>query len=204
MPTQLSIIIPTIGRATLNDTLRSLREQYNEADILHNRTVLDIIVVGDSHNNDFAASLSSVSPLCREYDAKYYEFDGGQHCYGHPQRNYGQAIATTPWLAYLQDDDIWTEGALTVILDSIKRLPHCPRLFRTHTWQCGVVWKRQELYEGNIDANCIVVPNIPTKLGTWAMRYAGDFDFIKETCALWDNEVIWEEYVIARGRPNGA
>lgn len=203
----LSVIVPTIGRSTLDRMLASIRhgsldEEYINADRI------EILVIGDCHigAEPIESNLEYAAAVSKQYDARYVEYDGGIHCFGHPQRNYGQSIAIGRWLAWLQDDDVWTPGAVDEILksidvsdDNVNNL--VPRIFRTQTWQAGVVWKDQAIREANVDADCIVALNYPDRLGEWINRYCGDFDFIQQTCKLWDNQVKWEEFVIAVGRP---
>ena len=201
---QVSIVVPTSGRHLLQYTLKSLREQRDGNGDLYDPSILEILVVGDTHNDSFKGRLVRSRYYASVYGAKYLEHDGGTHCYGHPQRNYGQSVASAPWIAYIQDDDIWTVRALQFILQSINNNEHRgPRLFKTQTWQAGLVWRTQELFEGNIDANCIVTPNLPKRLAQWGMRYCGDFDFIRDTCALWLNKIVWEADIISIGRPAG-
>jgi glycosyltransferase involved in cell wall biosynthesis len=200
MPPKLSVIIPTIGRSTLENTLRSVYHQIMYE--IDNVRDIEVLVIGDTHDDKFKDTLVFAESIARRYNTKYIGHDGGVNCYGHPQRNFGQRIAKGAWLAYLQDDDIYTHGSFRSILASINTHPVCPRLFRTQTWQAGVVWKTQDLTVGNIDADCIVTPNVQDKLGKWEYVYEGDFKFIKQTCEMW-NRVLWVDYVIAQGRPNG-
>jgi glycosyltransferase involved in cell wall biosynthesis len=198
MPPKLSVIIPTIGRPALENTLRSIYHQMMY-EIYDSRDV-EVLVIGDTHGSVWKDTLVFAESISRRYNAKYIGHDGGVNCYGHPQRNYGQRIAKGKWLAYLQDDDIYTPGSFKHILESINTPPFCPRLFRTQTWQAGVVWKRHKIEWGEIDADCIVTPNIQDRLWNWEYEYSGDFIFIHETCKLW-GDVVWDDYVIAQGRP---
>lgn len=201
---KLTVIIPTCGRKSLERTLQSIRSQKGKLGIPYNSDFVEVLVVGDTHQGSFTEPLSRVPFLCQEYDCQYLEYDGGEHMWGHPQRNYGQSVAKGKWISWLQDDDIYVPGAFAAIIESafapLTQKPFAPRLFRTLTWQAGVVWSEPELREGNIDANCIVAPNVPEKLGVWASRYNGDFDFIRDTCSRWDM-MVWEPRVIAHGRP---
>jgi hypothetical protein len=67
-----------------------------------------------------------------------------------------------------------------------------------------IVWdERGNLSEGRVDADCIAAPNDPTRLGTWALRYAGDQAFIAETVAAYAGHAVWAEPLIADSRPGG-
>jgi hypothetical protein len=195
----LSIIAPTVGRASLERLLKSVRLQAPATEV-------ELIIVGDTHGKKWARSLAPVPALCAKYDARYLGHDGGEHMVGQPQRNYGQAQATGEWLLWSQDDNLYARGALDVVRQTVQRTRR-PHLFRVMTrWPhpAGgrlVVWDRHSLVEGNIDADCIAVPNDQTRLGQWTMRYGGDFDFIYATCGLWGWQHAWQDAVIVQGRP---
>jgi hypothetical protein len=190
----LSVIIPTCGRDTLERTLRSMRCQAPARD-------LQLLVIADTHAGTHLAALDTVPALCARYEAICDGYDGGQHCVGQPQRNYGMTRADGAWLAFSQDDAAWTLGAWDAIAASIARPPRCPRLFRVQTWQAGVVPRVERVRLANVDADCIVVPNVPNRLGLWGLEYCGDFTFIRDTVLLW-GQVVWEPQVIALGRPD--
>lgn len=188
----LSIVIPTCGRPGLRDTLHSARSQADSH-------TLELLVVGDTHADDFRAELRSVSALCERYSARYVECAGSEHCWGHPQRNYGQRLATGDWLAFTQDDNVYEPYGIAAMLDAIKSGDHVPHLFRVQTKWGFTVWReRCRLTLGDIDADCIVTPNDPDRLGTWSLRYEGDWDFIRDTVALYGGDVRWCEPVVAR------
>ena len=189
----LSIIAPTVGRITLERLLRSVRQQAPATEV-------ELVIVGDTHGKKWRPSLAPVPALCAKYDARYLEHDGGLHMVGHPQRNYGQTQATGEWLMWSQDDNLYVPDALATVRAHVQRV-EAPHLFRVDTRFGFVVWQQPGLIEGNIDADCIAVPNDPSKLGVWAMRYAGDFDFIQETCGKWGWTQRWQEPLIVRSRP---
>lgn len=205
-PPLLTVIVPTCGRDTLERTIQSVRTQRDENNNYYGPSTVELLVVGDTFDGTFDESLERVPSLCAKYNAKYVGYDGGTHCFGHPQRNYGQSVAGGSWLIWLQDDDIYAEGAFRALLKKAKINGNMHGhwgviLGRTITWQAGVVWKQKILAEGNIDADCIAVPNVPERLGKWNHRYNGDFDFIRETCMNWDRQVLWFKEIIAIGRP---
>jgi glycosyltransferase involved in cell wall biosynthesis len=194
---KLSVIIPTIGRLPgLERALDSISVQPPV------RGWTEIVVVGDTLDGPLPAA----EALAREYGARYVEHAGPLHCVGHPQRQYGMGVANGEWLAFLADDDIWTEGALPAIYAAIDEVGEPqPLLFRVQmNWLGGhVVWDTTYLAVGNIDAECIVVPNDPARLGTWEHIYAGDFSFILETCRKW-GRWEWRPELIAIARPTEA
>lgn len=192
----LSVIIPTIGRPTLDPLLLALRRQMPAAEV-------EILVVGDTHRDTWAAPLAAVPALCDRYAARYLRHDGGVHAWGHPQRTYGATAAHGAWLWWLQDDDLPTPEAWGRLRQRLVGGPCLPHLFQTQTWQAGVVWHAPELRLCNIDADCLVAPNVPKRLAPWPPRYNGDFEMITETVAHYSGACEWVDAVIAVGRPAG-
>lgn len=187
----LSVIIPTIGRDGLERAMLSIVKQA-VADV-------EILVVEDT----LSESAPRVREIADRYGARYLAHAGSEHCWGHPQRNAGMEAATGRYLAWMADDDIYTESAFERIRRAIAgQVEPCPLLFRAQMNQYGLtVWQTPgRLRIGNIDAECIVTPNDPDRLGTWAMRYEGDYDFIGETVEL-HGRCHWADDVIAIARP---
>ena len=192
MPPWLTVICPTIGRDTLGRTLRSIRAQAPAE-------AVELLVVGDTHADTFAEDLRRVPVVCANWEARYLAHDGGCHAWGHPQRTAAVAHARGRWLWWLQDDDIAAQGAVDAIRIETERCRY-PCLFRTRTWQAGVVWKTPDLRLGNIDADCLVAPNMPPRIHPWPNEYNGDFAMIEATVEEW-GAGIWCEQVIAIGHP---
>ncbi len=203
----LSVICPTIGRPELHATLRSIRAQALPSEV-------EILVVGDTHGDDFADALIVARQLCRGYDASYIEHDGGLHAWGHPQRNYGQRLARGAWLLFTQDDDAYCVGAFTKLYDAlVQHAVHkadnrrdvdarpIPHIFKFVTWQAGVIWHQPRVRLGNVDADMIAVPNVPKRLQRWTYEYCSDFEYIDETVAEYEGQVIWQDAIIGQGRP---
>jgi glycosyltransferase involved in cell wall biosynthesis len=190
----LSIVIPTQGRPSLETTLASIRAVAGPDDV-------EIVVVGDTTNNDFAEPLRDAMALCSGHRARYAPYDGGAHCWGQPQRNYGQMIATGKWLAFSQDDNVYIDRGLDAMLGDItmSAVMAVPRLYRVQTKFGFVVWMEPfQLALGRIDADCIVVPRVEEKLGQWGLGYNGDWDFIEQTVGNWGAEPIWCNRLLAQ------
>ena len=172
--TWLSIVVPTIGRPTLARMVASVPDP-----------TVEIVVVADTYQNDVRAELKAARRLVNDR-VVWLNHDAGYHCWGHPQRQKGMSEATGRWLMFSQDDNVLVPGALDAIRMVIARLDEPrPLLFQVDNWSAGVVWKQPVLVERNVDADCIVVPSEPTRLGTWGERFQGDYDFIVDTCRKW-------------------
>ena len=197
----LSLIVPTVGRPSLARTLRSLLYQRS-------RLAWEVILVGDTHAGTWAHQLAAVpAALTGIPAARYVEHDGGRHAWGHPQRNFGATVARGRYLAWLGDDDVYLPGAFEAIREALCAAPE-PRVFLFRwvpPWKAPVLWEEAGvLLQDHIDAECIVCPNVPDRLGTWNPgRYQGDYDFIRETVDKWGGleRVVWRPEVIAQAQP---
>lgn len=212
---QLTVIIPTTGRDSLECTLRSLLLQRSTL-------TYEVVVVGDSHAGTWRAQLDQIDLLLEQvfavveagYRVRYFEHDGGEHIVGQPQRQYGMAQARGRWLSWLSDDDVYLPGAFDAIqrgilhqMEAEPQPTYHPMLFRWISPWKQLYWHTPGFYgdvPGHIDAECIVVPNIPAKLGKWGRRYQGDYDFIDSTIKLHGGHVVFRPEIIAQARPSDA
>lgn len=193
----VSYICPTIGRRTLRRWLESVRDQAGPEEC-------EIIVVGDTYNHDFTEALKPVRYLCTEFQAAYHEYDGGLHCVGHPQRQYGATVAKGQWLMWSQDDNVLRPGAWAVIQEALTTGPRLPHLFRVRSRFQSTVWHTEgDLSVGAIDADCIAAPNVRGKIGVWKLVYEGDQAFIVDTVGRWKGHAVWNPTVIMDSRPGG-
>lgn len=185
----LTYVVPTIGRSTLGRLLDSADDPE-----------VEILLMADTHGDKFKERLDACrTAFAGRVNVRWVDYDAGAHHWGNPQRQEGMRLATAPYIAFSQDDNELLPGALD-IMRRAAQTHDGPLLFRVDTWQAGVVWKVPVLTERNIDADCIIVPNDPRRLGTWGPEYAADFPFIQETVRLWGNKVTWQPETIARSR----
>ena len=209
----LSVIIPTIGRPFLERTLRS---------ILLQQTTLtwEVVLVGDAHGEEWAKALTELPAMLDRLEMpdghlQFWLHDGGQHIVGMPQRQFGMSVARGRWLVFMDDDNVYLPAAFEAIrrgieiADSKFLLPGDPpvllyRWIRPPAFNRGIFWERAGSIgdePGHIDAKNIVVANDPERLGRWGMRYSGDYDFVKETIALHEGNVIYRPEIIALAEP---
>lgn len=193
----LTIIIPTIGRPSLQDTLDSIASQIGPFD--------QVFVVADG---TYPESRCLVENYGIQYG--YFEInDGPHHDWGARARNFGISIAKKAYIAFMDDDDRYLPGAFAFIKNAIHLFPGNPFLFRMIHGK-SMIWTRNELVLGNVSSQMVVVPNDCTKLSRFTDRYEGDFDFIKGTADLYSTDYdpfIWREEIIsilfkANGKPN--
>lgn len=186
----LSVVIPTIGRDELKRTLQSIANQAEPGD--------EVLVVGDTHGR----IPDHIPPMVESFGFRYLTLDAGRYAWGHPQINYGMAEARGDYLVFIDDDDIFTPAAFRAIRSNITELG--PYMFRFMITQHEnrILWQESVLKESLVGGHMFVVPNIKDKLGQWTDRYAGDFDFIRETADLWgEDRIAWRTELIAVTRP---
>jgi glycosyltransferase involved in cell wall biosynthesis len=203
MTPTLSIVSPTQGRAMLERMLDSGVDQLRHGD--------EWLIVVDRHDMSIAdqrAIARRIVPYV--YQVRILSHDAGRHDFGHSQINHGMAQASGDWLVHMDDDDVFTPGALAAIRAAIVALPApCPLLFRFVTPWGQTLWQPQDrdrgtVREGAIGGHCLVHPNVSQRIPTFTSRYEGDFDAIRQCIDLWDGRVEWVDAVIARCRPKGS
>ena len=193
-PPTFSIIVPTPD----GGTLPLLRQSLVSAKMLPED---EVIVVGDTHGND----LSGVEEVVKAWGWRYEPFDAGRNAWGHPQINHGMTLAKGDYILFQDDDDMYMPDALLHVRRAVRHLdPPRPLLFKFKAMRAGgrTFWVKKGVIEvGMIGGHCMVVPNVPEKLAEWTDRYEGDFDFIKDTLALWEPlEPVWRQEVIVLAR----
>lgn len=184
MSVSLSIVIPTLGRASLERTLASCME----AD--------EVIVVLDKARgvNELPCRLPS--------NARLIEGTWGV-IGGHAGRAVGIGEATGTHLAFMDDDDIYAPGAMTLMREAACDVPV---IFRMAHYNHGILWADREVRFGNVSTQMYVVPNDPGRLGLWTPHApglpepGGDFTFIRETVEKM-GAPVWREEIIAVLRP---
>jgi glycosyltransferase involved in cell wall biosynthesis len=94
----LTIVVPTIGRDGLKDTLASIaRQALIPGD--------QVLIVYDSFERD-AANADATRALVESFSFTFVEHDGGYHFQGNPQLNHAMDLATGDYFCALGDDDV--------------------------------------------------------------------------------------------------
>jgi glycosyl transferase family 2 len=179
----LSVVIPTLGRPSLEQTLASCAD----AD--------EIVVVLDTARG---GSLPCELPPNAVFAEGNFGVTGG-----HAGRVHGIGLATSTHLALFDDDDVYAPGAIAMM-----RAAACDRpvIFRIDHYWHGILWREPTLYFGNVSTQMYVVPNNPEGLGTWEphapgfLQPGGDYTFIAG-CVEKLGEPIWREEIVAVLRP---
>jgi glycosyltransferase involved in cell wall biosynthesis len=157
---RLTVIVPTIGRPTLERALASC-EGADE--------ILTDLNADDDH--------------------------------GYAARTRLIARATGTHLCFLDDDDVFAPGAI----DAFRR--HASErltIFRMQYPAGGVIWHDPVIRFGNLGTPCLLVPNIPEKLGEWKEHAhggaGGDYVFACTTAEKM-GAPVWRPEVVAHITP---
>lgn len=192
----ISLVIATVSRPTLARSLNSLVGQdWREGD--------EVLVIGDGPQ-PVAKELCGL--FAKSVPIRYLENPGQTGMWGHHPRNWvlDKGLCRGDYLMALDDDDEYTEDAIRVARQAFAECPRPrPHVFRMSGHPAvGTVWKEPVMRAGNLGTPCLALPNDPTKLGRYGLRYAGDFDFAESTCAHYSEGPVWREEVVCRVRPH--
>lgn len=191
----LSIIIPTVSRATLRRTLLSIRPV----------SLVEVLVIGDGKQPQAKALVKELRTEV-PYHLHYLKGPSTQN-WGNEQRNLGIEKAQGDHLLFIDDDDIYTPDAFKVIARSLSAYPDNPIIFRMLDWHNNryILWRKRKLALGNIGTPMVCLPNNNNRLGKWpegVKEYAGDAHFIHSTLSRWPKKaIVWLEDCIVICRP---
>ena len=182
----LAVITPTISRPTLRRAILSAR--LTERD--------EWLVIGDGPQPE-------AEQVCRDLVVlPYLRYVEGPKTgkWGYKQRDVGMRLANADYLLFLDDDDVFTSGAIQAIRGQINGNPF---IFRA--WHNGhIIWTSRFIEPGNVASGMFVLPNDPARLARWAddQSYPGDTTFMQRTMKFWDNSsLIWAGEITQIHRP---
>lgn len=173
----ITFIVPTLGRASLINTLRSI-ELWPDDEIIVIGNVNETIV---EHENG-----SRTRYVAREKGNDW----------GHSERNAAMPMVRTPYMAHIDDDDLFDYGTRALMADAIKQAPGRPTIFRMRFPNGITLWAEPVIRCGNLGTPCFLIPNQPEMLGTWGSFVGGDCWFL-ETSKWKPEDYNWREEVIA-------
>lgn len=169
----VSFIVPTIGRHSLAQTLASIDCWPGD----------EILVIGAAYAQDDARV--RYLPCVRGHD------------WGATERTHGIRAAQGDYLAFIDDDDVYTPGARGQMAWTMAETPDRPALFRVAYPSGAQLWAEPSLRCGNVSTQMILIPNDPERIGRWSTRREGDYDFL--TSMAWtEAAIVWRPEVIAQ------
>lgn len=186
------MIVPSIGRPGLIPLIDSLPGDW-----------IEWVVVFDGMRRDRQQEMNAARRKLEDRGIETHWLAVG-HDWGHPQRNYGMEVARGEWLTFSQDDQSFEPSAGYVLREAIDGRwgRYGPKLFRLRKWwprSSALVWMERGRLEMNmVDCDCLLVPNDPTRLGTFGTGYAADWPFVRDTVAAW-GDVEWRDDIVQCG-----
>jgi len=149
--------------------------------------------------------------LVRQYDSespahfRFEPYDAGHHCWGHCVVNNALTKATGDFIHLNDDDDVWTENAVSYMRRGHAAWPDKVMLFRFQSYYGRVVYWTQvgRMERDWIGGHCVVAPNDQSKLGRFTCAYNGDYDYIEQTVNNFGGpeRAIWVHDIVAIARP---
>ncbi len=128
MPFEVSVVIPTFNRADLiGETIESVLAQTLPA--------AEIIVADDGSKDDTERVVARYAPRVR--------YTRNENAGAPAARNAGAAIATAPWIAFLDDDDLWVADKLQAHARFAELAPEVPFVFTNFRLVDDGVWSER-------------------------------------------------------------
>lgn len=182
----LSIIIPTMGRPSLRDTLESIEPQLGQED--------EVLIVEDG-------PLPESTDIVSQFDQRFRAIvaPGPARDWGATPRNFAIPRATKTHLAFMDDDDLYLPGAFDAFRAAIEENPDRPHMFRMYRG-LEMLWKRPVVIGANVSTQMYLIPNVFGRVGRWTKKYDGDLYFIRQTLSMYPegyNALVWKEAVVA-------
>jgi hypothetical protein len=198
----LSVVIPTIGRPTLGNTLGSVAPHLLAGD-----HVIVAADMADGHARRHVRDLVRVLAIEDERQGRgatwtfAYPPEPLGH-WGHAARNVALDLhIDTTHVCTIDDDDVYLPGWRAAI--EARGCRDRPVVFKAR-WGAGhpaagvELWHRQEVREGNVATPMVVWPAYA--VARFGLRYEGDFDFYSGLERQYGH-LDWDEEPIVEVRP---
>lgn len=180
---RLTIVTPTIGRASLTATLASIAGQLAPGD--------EHLVIGDGVRPEAAE-------MCARFGATYHDGPVARD-YGNTQRDIAAQLATGDYMLYCDDDDTFTPDALDIVRAALWSQPDMPHIFKMRHPVLDVLWQCPALVPSNVGTPMFCVPR-DKRMARWndlhSDTYQGDFRFITRTVANHGGRCAWQEGIV--------
>lgn len=153
----------------------------------------NVVVVGDGPCKWQKGFFESFGPRVR-----YFELSSRAYDWGGTPRNVGMKNSTGDYIAFMDDDDVYLEGAFAAMHGAINHYTGRTFLFRMkHLNQ--VIWKTPEIVVGNVSTQMVLMPNRPGRMPLWKGFYEADVDFIYHLAIAepLHAPIMWMDSVIA-------
>lgn len=199
----ICIITPTRGRPTLERTINSITDDLVSTDdywlVLPDGELAWSKVIG-------------ILPYSKEILLLEPQSHLPQGDYGNKLRDLAMSSSRSDcdYFVFIDDDDVFTPGAIDIIKREIAQHHPRPIMFRMINGNGEILWKTREVTPGNVGGSMFCVPNDPDKLGKWdnGQGHRSDFEFIRSTLEKygpdWRQQLVWSGDMIIHCRPEGS
>lgn len=184
MTVRFTAIVPTIWRPSLRTTLASVADAGFTADD-------EIIVVAETGQPEESFGVNGHRVVYAKAPKPNW---------GGPQRNEAMRHAQGTHIIFMDDDDVWLPGAVTVMRDWAERHPADFLIFQMRMYWGEVYWRKPEAQLGEVGTPMFLVPNVAGKYGQWGAGYHGDWEFCESTLPYYPEPVFVPE-IICQVRP---
>jgi hypothetical protein len=175
----VTYIVPTVGRPSLLRTLASIETWPGD----------EILIVGERRQ------FTDASVIWQKAGVRFVQCPRGND-WGHTERNVATSQAKGQYIAHIDDDDVYAPGTRTLFESAMQAAPGRPTIFRMRFPNGITLWQDQQIRCGNLGTPCFLMPNVPSKLGTWMPFVGGDCAFLESS--KWPaDEYVWRPEVIA-------
>lgn len=192
--TKLSIIVPTIGRPSLYETISSIYDAGLQA-------TDEVIVVADGPSS-VAVEIAAIFQK-RGCNLIYREIPERTGSVGGPARTLGMSVATGTHVLCMDDDDVYRAGAFKRIREEIAKNPSKILIFKMVAMAKRHIWNEIWTVPGSIGLGNVGTPTfcLPLRkpMPEWPPAYTGDFEFITKAVEKFGgpSEVVWVDSIIA-------
>lgn len=164
-------------------------------------TVTFSIIVPTSGRPTLARTLASVTPQLEAGDELLVL---RRDCeYGNAARDEAMGRAAGTHLLFMDDDDVYTDGAIATIRAAVSTDPNTIHVFRMRNSDGQLLWADPSFRMCNVGTPMVAVPNVPGKLGRWdnGGGAVSDFAFMTQTLAAMRANPVFHTPVVALVRP---
>lgn len=194
MTPRLSIPIQTLGKDTLERTLRSCVDAGIES--------TDEVLIGVDGRDAWSESASARTRF-GDPPFRWILYPDRRPWHWHNVRNRLFEEIRGDVIAPIDDDDVFTPWAFRTIRSAFEENPGRPHMFRIWHQHVGLIWKDQEVRGGNVGTPMFVIP-AAHRHGRYSEDYIGDYVFVTGTLGYYRDPLealVWRREVIVACRP---
>ncbi len=193
----IGFLIPTTGRKTLANVLRSLYGQFGHG---HDK----IYLYFDGPN------FTEVGPEFFQPEQELYGNDliitilpENLGYYGHGIRNTYQDKLQTDYIHHMDDDDMYCNNIIPTVRSDLRTWYGKLLIYRFRAHGGGIVGGSDNFNCGFVGTPAGMIPNNPSIFGRWTEGYGGDSDFYVQTRdKIGRGNVVYRQTLIVLTRPH--